>query len=346
MASISGLPAHFAFLFDSLGRPELTLGRVVYGAAGLARVQVSAHDSLTCSARPGDDALVPVTGDWVAIDRSAAVISHVFPRESEFSRRAPGRATTRQVLAANMDWVFILMALDQDFSVRRIERYLALCHASRARPVVFLTKAGAASDVPRALAEVQAVANDTHVHAIDVVCGIEAEGPHDYLGDGVTAAVLGSSGVGKSTLVNHLLGRQVTGTKAVRQSDGKGRHTTTGRELFVLENGSALIDTPGLRELALWADSDDIHAVFPELAELAAGCRFRDCRHGTEPGCAVRAASEHGEVGADRLESYRKLLTETETQRVRRTDHERRAHGRKHARLVRDVLARKYGKHS
>jgi ribosome biogenesis GTPase len=346
MASISGLPAHFAFLFESLGRPELTLGRVVYGAAGVARVQVGAHDSLTCSARPADGALQPVTGDWVAIERSSAVISHVFPRESEFSRRAPGRATERQVLAANMDWVFILTALDQDFSVRRIERYLALCHASRARPVLFLTKAGAASDVPRALAAVRAVANDVNVHAIDVVCGIDAEAPHEYLGEGVTAAVLGSSGVGKSTLVNHLLGRQVTGTAAVRQSDGKGRHTTTGRELFVLESGAALIDTPGLRELALWAHSDDVHAVFPELAELAAACRFRDCQHGAEPGCAVRAAGERGDVGADRLESYRKLLAETETQRARRTEHERRAQGRKHARLLRDIQARKYGKRS
>jgi ribosome biogenesis GTPase len=346
MACTSDLPAHFALLFENLGRPELALGRVVYGASGLARVQMDTREILTCSARRDEETPPPITGDWVAVERSAALIRHVLPRATEFSRQAPGRATARQVLAANMDCVFILMALDQDFSVRRIERYLALAHASRARPVVFLTKASLAGDVPRALAEVRAVAGSADVHAVDVLAGIAAETPSRYLGQGVTAAVLGSSGVGKSTLVNHVLGKAVTDTAAVRPSDGKGRHTTTGRELFLLESGAALIDTPGLRELALWAESEDVDAVFPELSELAPRCRFRDCQHGREPGCAVREAGERGAVALERVESYRKLLTEAGEQRSRRTEHERRAHGRKHARLIRDVLTRKYGKHS
>jgi ribosome biogenesis GTPase len=344
VAFTSRLPAYFSSVFESLGQPELTLARVVYGAGERARVQSNLHGSLTCNARRSLHVWPPVTGDWVAIDHVTASIEHVLPRQSEVARQAPGRATARQILAANMDWVFVIMALDQDFSVRRIERYLALCHAGRARPVVFLTKAGGGADVPRAIADVRSALHDVDVHAIDVVSGIAVEAPRAYLGEGATAALLGSSGVGKSTLVNHLLGRRASATQDVRESDGKGRHTTTGRELFVLQNGAAVIDTPGLREVALWTDEADIEATFPEMAALAAACRFRDCRHGPEPGCAVRAARERGQLSDDRVESYQKLLAESSGHRSRRMQQARKSQGRQHARLVRDVLTRKYGK--
>ncbi|HMJ12706.1 MAG TPA: ribosome small subunit-dependent GTPase A [Polyangiaceae bacterium] len=343
MAFTSGLPAHFSSIFHQLGQPELTLGRVVHDSGGLVRVQTSAQETSVCSARRGE-ALAPVTGDWVAIERAGGVIEHVLPRHNEFSRHAPGRATARQTLAANVDWVFILMSLDGDFSVRRIERYLTLCHASRTRAVVFLTKADACGDVAARVARVERVAPQTPVHAIDVVAGIDAESPHQYLGKGATAAVLGSSGVGKSTLVNALVGRCASATQAVRKNDDKGRHTTSGRALFLLENGAALIDTPGLRELALWADAEDVHAAFPDVHALTHACRFRDCHHGSEPGCALRSAGERGEIAETRLESYRKLLSESEAHGARRMQHARRARGREIARAARDIQTRKYGR--
>jgi ribosome biogenesis GTPase len=285
-----------------------------------ARVVRAERGQVVVLAESGERALVipgslkapdvaPTTGDWVVVSDRGAVEA-VLPRTSVFQRRAAGLRTEAQVVAANVDVAFVLTGLDGDFNLRRIERYLTLVGESGARPVVLLTKAGAAADRDARVMEAKAVAPGADVHAIDVIDGIDEDAPRAYLGPGVTAAVLGSSGVGKSTLVNHLMGRGVAKTNEVREHDDRGKHTTTRRELFVLPQGGAIIDTPGMRELAVWGDSGSLDASFPDVAELAAACRFRDCRHKAEPGCAVRAANARGEISDARLGSYLALAAE------------------------------------
>lgn len=261
---------------------------------------------------------LPAVGDWVAIEHrpggKRASIHAVLPRRTRFSRRAAGEREEEQIVAANIDSVFLLTGLDVDFNVRRIERYLALARGSGARPVIVLNKADACDDIPARLAEVRSVAADTLIHVVSARRGdgMEALAPH--LAPGRTVALLGSSGVGKSTLVNRLLGsdRQTIGT--VKEDDGRGRHTTTSRELILLPGGALLIDTPGMRELQLWdAAGDGLHFVFPEVLELAARCRFGNCSHGSEPGCAVRAALGSGELSVERYASFEKLRKEIES---------------------------------
>ncbi|HEU4407859.1 MAG TPA: ribosome small subunit-dependent GTPase A [Polyangiaceae bacterium] len=287
-----------------------------------------------------------VAGDWVAVDAERGAVERVLPRRTEFARQAAGRRTERQVVAANVDVVFLLAGLDGDFRARRLERYLALAHASGASPVVLLTKAGLCADAGAFVREAQAVARGAPVHAIDVVEGRGAEAPLGYLGPGVTAALLGSSGVGKSTLANHLLGEARAETGAVREHDARGRHTTTRRELFFLPSGAALLDTPGMREVQLWVERSALDETFDDLAALAGGCRFRDCGHGAEPGCALRAAVERGEVDAARLASFVALGREIEGHAERRAERARRgrSEGRQAGRLVREAMRMKYGR--
>ncbi len=254
----------------------------------------------------------PVTGDWVAIDRERGAVELVLPRTTQFVRRAAGKRDEAQVVAANADVLLVLMGLDGDFNLRRLERYLTLASESGAEAVVLLTKASLSTDVDACLQAVREVAPGIRVHAIDVVSGLNADVPRSYLKPGVTLALLGSSGVGKSTLANFLMGEAVLRTREVRAHDDRGKHTTTRRELFVLEGGGIVIDTPGMRELALWGDSASLDGSFPDIAEMALGCRFSDCRHGSEPGCAVLAAVASGAVPASRLASYRALAAELE----------------------------------
>lgn len=252
----------------------------------------------------------PVSGDWVAVDVARGAVAGVLPRKTQFVRRAAGKRDEAQVIASNIDVVLVLMGLDGDFNLRRLERYLTLTSESGARAVVLLTKAGLCEDVAARVAEVEAVAGGAPVHAIDVISGFDAEAPLAYLGPGVTAALIGSSGVGKSTLANFLMGTEVMRTREVRAHDDRGKHTTTHRELFVTERGGVVIDTPGMRELAMWGDATSLDTAFPDVIALALGCRFSDCGHGNEPGCAVRAAVHGGALAADRLASYAALSAE------------------------------------
>jgi ribosome biogenesis GTPase / thiamine phosphate phosphatase len=287
-----------------------------------------------------------VAGDWVAFAPERRTVVRVLPRRTEFARQAAGRRTERQIVAANVDVVFLLSGLDGDFSPRRLERYLSLAHASGARPVILLTKAALCPDAGPYLREAEAIARGAPVHAIDVVAGLGADAPLGHLAPGETAALIGSSGVGKSTLANHLLGEARAATSAVREHDARGRHTTTRRELFFLPSGAALLDTPGMREVQLWADRSALDETFDDLAELARGCRFRDCNHEGEPGCALRAAAEGGEVEPGRLESFVSLGRELEGHAERRAERARRdrSEGRKMGKLVRDVMRLKYGR--
>ena len=259
---------------------------------------------------------LPAVGDWVAVELAEpgrGVIHAVLPRRTRFSRLAahdPGSQTTHeQVVAANVDVVFVVTSITDDLSARRLDRYLTLGWESGARPVVLLTKADLVDDTAPAIAEVSAVAAGVPAHAVSVRTGVGLDAVRAELSPGDTAALLGSSGVGKSTLVNTLLGEELLATQEVR-SDGQGRHTTVRRELIRLPGGGLVIDTPGMRELQLWVADHGLEEAFDDVTSLFGGCRFSDCGHESEPGCAVQAALADGTLTPERWDSYRKLERE------------------------------------
>ncbi len=264
----------------------------------------------------------PAVGDWVAVRApdagGRASIHAVLSRRSSFSRQAAGDRTEEQVVAANLDYVFLVTGLDGDYNLRRIERYLTATWESGAKPVVVLNKADVIEDADAVLVEVEAAVPVAPVHLVSALRGDGLDVVRTYLGRGCTVGFVGSSGVGKSTIINALLGRAVQDVQSVRPGDDRGRHTTTRRQLFLLEDGGLVLDTPGMRELQLWDATEGADATFEEIIELAEQCRFRDCAHDTEPGCAVRAAIDAGALGAERLESYQKLLRELRYHETRR----------------------------
>jgi ribosome biogenesis GTPase len=302
--------------FQPFSARGLILARVAFSHRDQYRLltetgEVSAEPSGSLWYRSQTAAAMPVVGDWVAARLAApdyAIVEAVLPRLTCFSRRAAGRREDEQPIAANIDLVFLVCGLDGDFNVRRIERYLALGAESGAASVVVLNKSDLCPDLDASLAAVHAVAGASPVVAISARQNAEPLLP--FLGPGRTVALLGSSGTGKSTIVNRLLGEERLRTNEVRESDSRGRHTTTHRELAALPCGGAIIDTPGMRELQLWAGAESVDRTFDEIAALAGNCRFRDCTHSGEPDCAVAAALESGDLASDRWQSYRKLQGE------------------------------------
>ena len=262
----------------------------------------------------------PTVGDWVAargeVD-AGMVIDEVLPRRTRIARKVPGKRNEMQVLAANVDTIFLMMGLDGDFNLRRLERFLVQVWESGARPVVLLNKADVREEADKIAEGLRRDLVGVNVYCISAKTGAGLDGLDAYLVTGETVVLLGSSGVGKSTLVNRLLRSEGQSTNIVRERDSRGRHTTTGRELFFLVSGAMVIDTPGLRELQLWEVEQGLERAFGEVEGLAEGCRFRNCRHAGEPGCAVRRALEAGGLEADRLESYHKLQREQEFQRIK-----------------------------
>ncbi|MDI3285973.1 ribosome small subunit-dependent GTPase A [Polyangium sp. 15x6] len=257
---------------------------------------------------------MPAVGDWVVLDETAdtegrAVIQAILQRRTAFVRRAAGLDKKPQVVAANVDRVFLVSSLNRDFSPRRLERYLALARESGADPVILLSKADLADPGP-AIEAASAIARGVPIHASSSQTGEGIEIVRDYLRDNRTGILLGSSGVGKSTLINHLLGETRFATSPIRDDDDTGRHTTVRRELVVLPTGGIMIDTPGMREIGLWEASAGLDEAFDDVAVLAASCRFSDCRHEKEPGCAVQRAITEGALSAERLASYKNLQKE------------------------------------
>lgn len=271
--------------------------------AGEERARVTGK--LRHEAASGAD--LPAVGDWVALREQS--IQGVLPRRSAFQRKVNLGAAEAQVLAANLDSIFVVTGLDADFSARRLERYLTLAWESGATPVVVLTKADLCDDPQALLLDAEQVAVGVPVHLVSNLTGEGHDELGPYLQPAKTIALLGSSGVGKSSLANGLLGQEAQATKALAE-DGTGRHTTTARQLLRLPGGALLVDTPGLREVQLWEADDGIQEAFADVDELAAGCRFNDCAHMREPGCAVQEAIEDGRLPLERLQSYRVLQRE------------------------------------
>ena len=262
----------------------------------------------------GGGGALPAVGDWVAIRTpqgdGRATIAAVLPRRTKLSRKVPERDIGEQVLAANVDVIFLVTSLNRELKLRRLERYLATAWESGASPVILLTKSDLADDAEERRMEVESIAFGVPVHVVSAVTRNGLDELPAYFSGHRTAVFLGSSGVGKSTVINALAGEELQATAAIRESDDRGRHTTTRRELLVLPDGGIVIDTPGMRELQLWETDEGMDTAFADVAELVNQCRFADCAHKTEPGCAVRRALADGSLDRDRWESYGKLQRE------------------------------------
>ena len=256
----------------------------------------------------------PTAGDWVAVEarpgQTTALVHAVLPRSTAFIRKASGPRAGAQVVAANVDVAFLVASLNANLNPRRLERYLVTTHESGAKPVIVLTKADLAEFLDEDIAEIQAIASGAPVLAISARTGQGLETLDAWLRPGQTAVLLGSSGAGKSTLLNVLAGEERMATREVRAADDRGRHTTTHRELVLLPSGALILDTPGMRELGLWDADEGVSATFGDIEDLATQCRFRDCRHGEEPGCAIQAAIDDGSLDPGRLYSFEKLQAE------------------------------------
>lgn len=321
-----GWSGRWVALFAPHAEAGLEPGRVVRSDRGSALVAMEAGivrakpsvRLLKAAAGPAD---LPVTGDWAALradeDLETPLIEAVLERTGAITRGDPGKGAEVQVLAANIDTVFVVHPIAEAPNLRRIERELALAWDSGATPVVALTKADLSDDAEEARAAVEGIAVGVEVLVMNALAGEGVRAVLDRLPPQRTAVLIGPSGAGKSTLINALLGEARQATREVRLADGRGRHTTVARELVPLPGGGLLIDTPGLRALALTGSEEGIASVFPEIERRAESCRYRDCTHEAEPGCAVRAAVEAGELDPDRLANYHKMMRETEVAAAR-----------------------------
>ncbi len=323
-----GWDAYFSDEFSKIETGDLIPARVISQHRSLCIVWSESGELMATIAgrlryRTDGDTLYPVTGDWVAVSpqpgEQKGVIMAVLPRKSSFSRQAPGGRTQPQVVASNIDIVFLISGLDggRNMNLRRMERYLTLAWNSGARPVIVLNKSDLCPDIEPCIRDAEEVAPGVPVHAVSALEKLGLDELRSYINKGQTAALLGSSGVGKSAIINALLGTARLQVGAVRESDREGRHTTTQRELLLLSGGGAVIDTPGMREIQLRGDEEGLKDTFEDVEQYVRNCRFSDCRHDKEPGCAVREAIENGTLDPSRFRSYQKLQRELRHQAAR-----------------------------
>lgn len=316
---VLGWNSFFAKNFNSYLQQGYTVGRVaieqkntylLYTEFGEQRAEVTGK----MRHQAGGRADFPAVGDWVVISpingEERAVIHEILPRKSKFSRKTVGTITDEQIIGTNIDTVFLVSGLDGDFNVRRIERYLILVWESGANPVIILNKADLCDRVEERRVEVEAIAPGVQIIILSAIAQLGLEALNPYLSTGQTVALIGSSGVGKSTITNQLVGEDIQAVQSVRLGDSRGRHTTTHRELIILPSGGLLIDTPGMREIQIWARNEGLQSTFSDIETIAKLCRFRDCQHEKEPGCAVQQAILEGTLDKQRFHNYQKLEQE------------------------------------
>ncbi|PPA71136.1 ribosome small subunit-dependent GTPase A [Jeotgalibacillus proteolyticus] len=299
--------------------PNLTPGRIIVEHKRLYRIQTEQGVLLgEISGKYRHEASqredYPAVGDWVMVqpleNEQKAIIHAYLPRASKFSRKMAGYTSGEQIVAVNVDIVFLVMALNQDFNLRRLERYLLTAWESGANPVVVLSKSDLCPNIEEKLEQAESVAMGVPIVTCSMIAGDRVNGLLPFIHEGSTTAVLGSSGVGKSSIINALLGEERMDTRGIREDDDKGKHTTTHRELLALPQGGVIIDTPGMRELQLWESEEGLEQGFSDIEALAEECQFRDCTHKNEPNCAVQLAIEEDRLPIERLTSYQKLQRE------------------------------------
>ena len=314
-----GFNKFFEQQLTTLNRENKLIGRIMLEHKHSYRVATEEGELLaTVSGNFAHNAFArdhyPAVGDFVLVSKmpgeDRAIIHHLFERKSKFTRKMAGSQIDEQIVATNVDIVFLTMSLNADFNVRRLERYLVAAWDSGATPVIVLTKADLCDDVARYVSEVESVAFGVDIVVVSALDGSGLDAVKAYVREGKTIALLGSSGAGKSTLVNALANSELMKVSDIREDDAKGRHTTTHRELIVLQDGGCIIDTPGMRELQLWDQDGSLTTAFSDIEKYAANCRYRDCTHKKEPGCAVNEAIRNGELDASRLTSFNKLQRE------------------------------------
>lgn len=304
------------FFIDQIPESEdLTIGRVVidYGHDFILETSEGRFKSHISGKLRHESSLYPVLGDYCLVqkaDQESYVIEKVLSRKSTFSRKIAGTQTSEQIAAANFDYVFLVSSLNKDLNLRKMERYVTTAWDTGARPVIVLTKADLADDPEDLAYQVESIAPGIEVHCISSLYEMNLDALSPYLEPGKTIALFGSSGVGKSTLINTLYGQEVMHVNTIREDDARGRHTTTHRQIITLPNGTHIMDTPGMRELGLWDDGSGLSQSFKDIEDLGQLCKFRNCSHGKEPGCAIHAALEDGSLDEKRYKSYVKLKKE------------------------------------